>query len=327
MATNQQPVEIRQIKPTEFGEVNGSEFAISYPLHTLKLRQSIDDVGLIQPLLVVLRDGAYQVVCGHRRLSACLELGHTVITCLLLPDLSSLELLNLAIEDNLSTRQLNIVEQANIIRKLLNQLTADEVICKYLPKLGLQPHYKILDKFLDIARLKEGVKKAIVSGHVHEEAAIRLSKWPAKDQIPLVDIFTEIHFSTSVQQEIISNIWEISQREDIKISEILAASDVADLLNDDALSNPQKGDRLRRYLIKRRYPELTLAEARYKEYSGKLNLPGGTRLIPPAHFEASGFKLECSIANQEQLNKQIFKLSETMKNPAWEGIFKLGTGI
>ena len=65
-------------------------------------------------------------------------------------------------------------------------------------------------------------------------------------------------------------MWEISRREDISLSEVLTAKEIVKLLNDNSLSGPQKGYNLRRYLIKRRYPKLSLAEDSFGKYLNQL---------------------------------------------------------
>ncbi len=324
MASKQTAYELTQIRVKELASVVEHEYRISYPLQVPALTQSIRELGLIQPLLVSLRNGSYRVVCGHRRLSACRELGYTAITCLLIPDQPPLQLLQLAIYDNLSTRRFNPVEKADVLGKLLNYLPKEKVICDYLPVLGLQPHYKILAKYLAIAKLEEKLKHAIISDVIHEGIAHQLAGWPVPDQLLLADILIDIPLSVSSQQEVISNIWEISRREDMPVSGVLAAGEMLELLNNSSLSSSQKGYHLRHYLMRRRYPDLSLAEGRFKQYLKQLQLPQSARLIPPACFEAATFKLECNFTGIGQLKKQLSSLSETMQNPIWRDILKLG---
>jgi ParB family chromosome partitioning protein len=324
MANQQIAVESRQVKLIGLDKVTEGEFAISYPLQVPLLVESVREVGLIRPLLVVLRNGAYEVVCGQRRLAACRELGYTNIACRFLPDQSPLRLLELAIQDNLTTRSFNPLEKANIICKLLKYLPKEEVICRCLPYLGLQPHHKVLDRFLNLAKLEERVKQAVVSGRVHEEIAGQLAKWPAADQIRLADMFIDIPFSVSSQQEVITNIWEISQREEIPLAAVLTSAEIEGWLNDSSLNGSRKGYNIRRYLSRRRYPRLSHAESRFKQRVSRLHLPQGTKLVPPAHFETSKFKLEIGFTSPDQLKQSLSALSETTQNPAWRDIFKLG---
>ncbi len=324
MANQEKAYKLIQISVEELAKGIEGEFSTSYPLLIPALTQSIREFGLIQPLLVCFKNGAYQVLCGHRRLAACHELGYSSVACLLISEQPPLQLFKLAIYDNLSTRQLNPLEKAAIICKLLNYVPREKVICDYLPVLGLQPHYKILDKYLDIAKLEEKLKQAILCGRLHEEAAIQLIKWPASDQLTLADMFISIPLSVSSQQEVISNAWEISQREDVFPAEVLSAEEIVELLGDNSLSGPQKGCNLRRYLAKRRYPKYSLAQSNFKRHVNRLQLPQGTKLVPPANFETSKFRLECNFAALAQLNAQLSALSNTMQNESWQAILRLG---
>jgi hypothetical protein len=317
-------IDLKQLNLASQAEVAESEFCFSYPLQSPSLIDSIHEVGQVQPILVCFKNGSYQLVCGHRRVLACQELNFKSVLCGLIPERPPVKLLELAIYDNLSTRGLNAVEKAIIISKLQNYLSPEQIILKYLPLLKLQPHYKILDKFLHIAGFEDKLKQAIVSGKIHEELSGQLSKWSVADQMALVDLFNHIPFSIANQQELIINIWEIGQREGMQPAAVLNAKDLLDILADSSLSNPQKGHKLRQYLAVRRYPKLSAIESKFRRLLNRLQLPKGTKLIPPAYFERSKFKLECEFNRPEQLEQQLSVLSEKAHNPAWQDIFRLG---
>lgn len=110
--------EIESIENVRKGAVaHGEEFE--------KLKASISQFGLLQPIVVELRtlsDG-FKVIClaGHRRLAALRELGHERVQCLLLAFEEKSQRTGAALSENLNREQLHFLDTADGYRELLEQ--------------------------------------------------------------------------------------------------------------------------------------------------------------------------------------------------------------
>lgn len=97
------------------------------PAALAELAASIAQKGVLQPLLVRLQDGHYEIVAGERRYRAAVEAGLTTVP-VIIRDLTDRETLEIAIVENLQREDLNALEEALAFRQLLDfGLTQEEV--------------------------------------------------------------------------------------------------------------------------------------------------------------------------------------------------------
>ena len=84
-----------------------------------ELADSIAQYGILNPLTVRLRDNRYELIAGERRLRAAKFLGLADVPCTLL-DVTMEEASLIALVENLQRRDLDFVEEARGIRRLLD---------------------------------------------------------------------------------------------------------------------------------------------------------------------------------------------------------------
>ena len=92
------------------------------------LADNIKQHGIIQPLIVVERDGFYEIVAGERRWRAATIAGLKEIP-IIVKDLTEQEIVELSIIENLQREDLNEIEEAMAYKRLMTEfkLTQDEV--------------------------------------------------------------------------------------------------------------------------------------------------------------------------------------------------------
>ena len=93
-----------------------------------ELAQSIKANGIIQPVLVRRRAGAFELVAGERRWRAAQIAGVRSVPAII-RDIADEKLLELALIENIQRQELNPVEEANAYRRLIEdlKLSHDEV--------------------------------------------------------------------------------------------------------------------------------------------------------------------------------------------------------
>ena len=96
-----------------------------------ELANSIKVHGVIQPIIVKENEGRYVIIAGERRWRASRLAGMKTIPCII-KDYSEQEISEIAIIENLQREDLNPIESAKAIKKLIEQydLTQDEVADK-----------------------------------------------------------------------------------------------------------------------------------------------------------------------------------------------------
>ena len=85
-----------------------------------KLSESIKRHGLIQPIIVIKKDGGYMLIAGERRFRATKLLGESKIKAIV-ADIESQSLRELALIENIQREDLNPIELANSYKELIDE--------------------------------------------------------------------------------------------------------------------------------------------------------------------------------------------------------------
>ena len=93
-----------------------------------ELSDSIKVPGVIQPLIVQMREGYYEIIAGERRWRAARLAGLKTVP-VLVRDYSDRDIMELSLIENIQRQDLNPIEEAAAYRRLIDeyQLTQDEV--------------------------------------------------------------------------------------------------------------------------------------------------------------------------------------------------------
>lgn len=146
------------------------------------LVRSIQQYGLIVPIIVRRRGRKYELVAGQRRLMACKMAGRGKVPAVV-RELSDQEVLEVGLLENLQRAPLTVVEQAEIFHRLAREfdsLTPQELANRMGLDAGwVQRH----EKFLTLSPV---VKQAILMGLITPLHAEILSTASAGDQVLLL---------------------------------------------------------------------------------------------------------------------------------------------
>ena len=139
-----------------------------------ELAQSIQQVGLLQPLLVRKVDDGYELVAGERRLRAVTSLGMEKVACIVQQDIEDESSAMMALIENLQREDLHYLEEAQCYQKLLETygLTQEELA----NRLG-KSQSSIANK-LRLLKLSDELKAAMTEKRLserHERALLKLT--------------------------------------------------------------------------------------------------------------------------------------------------------
>lgn len=85
-----------------------------------QLSQSIQEAGVLSPILVVENNGRYRIVAGERRYRASRLAGMSTIPCIV-RNLTNVQQMEAALIENLQREDLNPIEEAMAIRSLMSE--------------------------------------------------------------------------------------------------------------------------------------------------------------------------------------------------------------
>ena len=77
-----------------------------------ELAKSIEQVGLIQPLMVRMNGQGYELIAGERRLRAVKSLGYETVSCIVCADMKEEDSAIAAVIENLQREDLDFFEEA-----------------------------------------------------------------------------------------------------------------------------------------------------------------------------------------------------------------------
>lgn len=190
------------------------------------LASSIQNHGMIQPIVVVKLESGYQIVAGERRWRAAKLLGLEKVP-VLVQDYDQVKMLEIALIENLQRDDLNPIEVAVCYQRLIDELsfTQDE-LAKRIGKsrvavtnaLRLLKLPEVVKKYVSCETLSGGHAKAIL-GLKESEQQIALAEKVISEGLSvrqteeLVKVYQEIKSESTVQKKLLSTEFiEIEER-------------------------------------------------------------------------------------------------------------------
>lgn len=123
------------------------------------LQSSIEEHGIIQPLIVRKSIKGYDIVAGERRYRAAIEAKLKTVPVIVKP-LTDKEMMEIAVIENLQREDLNPIEEAAAYQKLMNELDiTQDVLAK---KLGKSRPY--ISNHLRLLQLNSKIQTLIAEG-------------------------------------------------------------------------------------------------------------------------------------------------------------------
>ena len=130
-----------------------------------ELVESVRQHGVIQPLLVTTgeAEGVYQLIAGERRLRAARLAGLAKVP-VVVKDIASRELLELALVENLQREDLNVLEEAQAYRRLADDFALTQA--EIAGRVGRSR--TAVSNAMRLLALSDEIKGSLVSGAISE---------------------------------------------------------------------------------------------------------------------------------------------------------------
>lgn len=140
---------------------------------TKELARSIQQYGIIQPIVVKKDNNGYQLIAGERRYRACKMLGMGTVPAII-HEMSDQQAAAVSLIENLQRKELNYFEEAEAYARLINdfRMTQDEVA----QRIG-KSQSSVANK-LRLLRLPKDVRRFIITDNIterHSRALLKLN--------------------------------------------------------------------------------------------------------------------------------------------------------
>ena len=300
--------------PISHIDLSDETFSVNFMLDLDRLRSSIEEMGLIQPVLLRKKQDGYQIVCGFRRVSIIKEIGSSDILSMVLDEeeKDDLRLFFISLHQNLTTRGFNTIEKAIALDKLVRQFHVDsaKVIKKYLPLFNLEPDEKILNTYLSLIQMEDEIKIYVLKEEVSRANIRKISSLSSKDRMALLSLISPLKLGENRLREILSFLEEITKRDRLTIREIVKRPEIQAVLSHQELTPPQRADRMKKALLGLRYPRMHNMETKFEKKRGELGLPANVSLLHQPFFEGKGLKMEFHFETVEEYRSMLSALSK-----------------
>lgn len=169
-----------------------------------ELAESIQENGIIQPILVTPKGDSYEIVVGERRYRAAILAGLATVPCLV-KEISEEKILELALIENLQREDLNPIEIANSYNDLMLKLNlTQEELSKRIGKSR-----SAIANTLRLLKLPENIQNALIDSVLTEgHARAILSVEDMDKMIALRDIIIEKKLSVREAEELAASMSE-----------------------------------------------------------------------------------------------------------------------
>ncbi|MFZ5571166.1 MAG: ParB/RepB/Spo0J family partition protein [Thermodesulfobacteriota bacterium] len=303
-------------------DTTDERFRISTCRDCQDLLESIAILGIIRPpLLLKTRVDGCIVVSGWRRIEACKQLGHFRMEARILPaETPAFECAKLAVAENSLQRPLNTLEQSHAFRILASHVNDPEERFRLYRLLRLPHHPSMVAKIQTVCDFPASIQALLLDGTIQLPIALALAEMPGEDAIFFAGLFSDLKIGLNKQREILLNATEIAMREDIRIGEIFHENPIRELIDAPDLDLPQKTEKIRSALRKRRFPNIAAAEEVFENSVRELPLRNSIGLTPPRHFEGMTYTMELRFNDLEEFRERAERVTEMVDHPALKKI-------
>lgn len=141
-----------------------------------ELVSSIREKGVVQPVLVRKSPDGYEVIAGERRLRAVKMLGHETIPAII-KDVSDLDMLEIALIENIQREELNPIEEAHAFQKFITDFNfTQEKISQVLGK-----DRSTIANTIRLLGLPENIQRHVSKGNISAGHAKALLSLPSEN--------------------------------------------------------------------------------------------------------------------------------------------------
>ena len=293
------------------------------------LAASIERSGVAVPPLVISKSlvsngqgSGYLLVSGFRRMAALkngMAPSGTLICGCLTDEILAAEL---AVAENAFQRELSVGELIRAVVLLAKFMDVKTMATRSAELFNREMGLKYLKNILVLSKNLSPVGMDLLAdGRLALKPAMRLLEYPKDFQPPILKILSMVKASASKQMEIITAYREITARDQKEVNAILNAADFQEILSMDTKDLGLKANKVRQYLLERRYPALEAARQRAKKELNKLKRPHIQWKLPD-NFEGMSYSLALDFTNRKELGSLIKTLEEIKDHPSLEALLK-----
>ena len=291
----------------------------------LSLQKSIEDLGVINPVLLSTSGNYFRIISGHRRVKISLLLKIKQVPAVITNSkVSDESMLFFNLSENLSHHNYSDIEKGLVLSKLSDiKVPEGRILEKYMPIINLEPSKKILMDHLKINRFTPNLQILLHELNIPIKTFSVLFDWDHKSINSAESFFSSLRLGVNKWRDLLEWIDEISTRDGIIPFDLFNLMELQSILKQIDLSPNDKYDQIRQILYSRRYPILNDLKIRLARTLDKLKLDEKTRVHVQESFESDEIRIEMKFRSKKQLVNQVEKLVHASKSKAIDELISI----
>jgi len=269
-----------------------SAFTFRFGTPSSFLQKSIEQFGLLVPLLVLKKGENYLLLDGVLRLQS---LSCDLIPCHIVEDQGPQAAFLLALESNRWNRDFNLIETALLIQQA-RDLDCDGLV---LEKLGIK-NLHIKKDYLLLLQLPLKIQQASVNLAWPLHVAVKWDDILPDEREALFDELQKLSLNSNKWGDILVWLADISKRD--KGGALAIVREIQASLA--SITDPiQLSQLFREELERRRFPRLKAQQEKFQSVLKEAKLPKSLQIEPSPYFESRDIFLKTKISSQEDAEK------------------------
>lgn len=176
------------VEPIELRMIRQSKFPVRYklPKNTTEftnLKSSINEHGLLQPIVIRPLEHGFEIVAGHRRFAACKSLRWRFIPCKI-RDFSDKQAYEIQLTENIQRKSMDPIEEAEAYQKYVNEFGWGGV-SDLAKKIGKSEEY--VSHRMQLLKLPANMREKIAQSDLSVSQALELTNVDASLKSEFVD--------------------------------------------------------------------------------------------------------------------------------------------
>jgi ParB family chromosome partitioning protein len=168
-----------------------------------ELAQSIQKHGLIQPITVRPKGEQFEIIAGERRWRACQKIGLSTVPAII-QQISDEQALAIALIENLQRQELNAIEEANALQRLIEEFNLSH---QQIAELLGQSRSHISNQ-LRLLQLEPEVQNLLAHGKLSSGHARCLIGLDTNTQIQVAEKIQEQQWSVRATEKYIQQLYQ-----------------------------------------------------------------------------------------------------------------------
>lgn len=309
-------------------DIGNSRFKISAGEGDLpSLARSVRETGLAVPPVVF--PGAslkassgtadYIPVSGFRRLLAVRNLGDIPsVMCQVLEDEADCAIR--AVQDNAFQRDLTLLEMIRAVTLLARYFDGRRIADLSVSIFNKALNQRYIKELINIGSLPDPAMALIRENRLALKPAKMLTGYDMETASALLAVLKTVKASASKQLDIMTCFYEICARDRIAPDELVSAPELAALMAMETGDAGLRGDRIRQYLVSKRYPALEQTRARVRSHLAKLKLDRHVRFSLPENFESDVYGISIAFTNLDEFKRRTDFMRDLSGDPHLKAI-------